>query len=383
MTTYIEKISEPIMQWYQTSSIHAFFNWWSHELKGLVPEQYRTALFPESVAVYVTGIEDEENGVHIWQSTDEGLQQITFDDSVKGKEWWHKLNHYLGISEVETEVTYLLPEAGVLARNVAMPIAVINDIDSVLSFELDKYIPFKVEDVVFSYRKGDVVEGSEKFPIMLTAIKKKELSHLIDLFETKGLQLSSIDVNLGTAEAPAKLGVNLLPKEIRKKKDWTKIKWNAALGFVAILLLGFVMYSSLDNKRAKIESLEAQVSELKKDARRAKLLETQLNESIQAANFLGNLKENMPSRLLMLKELTQMIPSNTYLTRIMIDEARLEVVGQSDNANALVPILNQSSIWYEPQIIGNVTQDARTGKEKFTIKSELKLLSEEESGNES
>lgn len=383
MTTYIEKITEPMMHWYHNSSIHAFFAWWSAELKSLVPEQYRKAMFPESVAVYVTDLDGKDSDVKIWQSSEDGLQKVTFDDSVKGKEWWHKLNHYLGISEVETEVTCLLPESEVLMRNVAMPIAIINDIDSVLSFELDKYIPFKAEDVVFSFRKGDVVEGSEKFPVMLTAIKKQQLNHLINLFETKGLQLSSIDVNLGSAKQPEKLGVNLLPKEIRKKKDWTKIKWNAALSLAAILLLSFVMYSALDNKRAKIESLESQVAELKKDARRAKLLETQLNESIQAANFLGNLKENMPSRILMLNELTQKIPANTYLTRIMIDEARLEVVGQSDNANALVPILNKSSIWYEPQIIGNVTQDARTGKEKFTIKSELKPIDSEEVSNES
>ena len=206
---------------------------------------------------------------------------------------------------------------------------------------------------------------------------------MVNEFETKGLQLSSIDVNVGTAEAPVALGVNFLPKEIRKKKDWTKIKWNAGLLLAVLALLWFVMYSSLDNKRAKIASLDEQVSILKKDARRAKLLETELNDSIQAANFLGNLKKNTPSRMLIFKELTQKIPVNTYLTRIMIDHERLEVVGQSDNANSLVPILNQSVMWYEPQIIGNVTVDARTGKEKFTIKSEFKPPIEEEAGNES
>ena len=53
-----------------------------------------------------------------------------------------------------------------------------------------------------------------------------------------------------------------------------------------------------------------------------KMIETQLNESIQAANFLGNLKQNMPSRVLMIGELTRKIPVNTYLTRIVIDEEK-------------------------------------------------------------
>ena len=147
-------------------------------------------------------------------------------------------------------------------------------------------------------------------------------------------------------------------------------------------MLWFVMHTSLENKRNKISTLEATVVELRKDARRAKLLETELNASIEAANFLGNLKKNTPSRLLMFSELTQRIPMNTFLTRIMIDEERLEVVGESDNANALVPILNQSELWYEPQIVGNVTQ-GRTGKEKFTIRSEFKPPVAEEENNES
>ena len=69
---------------------------------------------------------------------------------------------------------------------------------------------------------------------------------------------------------PKSMGVNLMPKSLRKKKDWSSLKWHAGLAAMALLMLSFVMYSSLKNKRIKIQSLEAQVSELRKDARRAK-----------------------------------------------------------------------------------------------------------------
>jgi general secretion pathway protein L len=302
---------------------------------------------------------------------------LELDESVQGKEWWHQLNHYVAGSDQETKVTYLVNESEVLSRQVAMPVVVINDIDSVLSFELDKYIPFKPEDVAYDFRKGLVEEGSEKFPVLLTAIKQQQLKEIIENTESKGLQLSVIDVNVGTEQAPVALGVNLMPKDLRKKKDWSSIKWHSGLLAIAILMLGFVMYSSLQNKQVKIQSLELQVDELKRDARRAKLIETQLNESIEAANFLGNLKKNIPSRVQMLAELTQKIPANTYLSRIVIDDEKIEIVGQSENSNALVPILNQSSLWFEPQFIGNMTIDPRTSLEKFTIKSELKPMLEE------
>lgn len=375
MTNYLEKVIEPMNQWYQTSSIHAFFEWWLSELKSLVPQNYRENLFPDSKQVLISPA-DVDEGVQIWQKHNNTMSLLEFDDSVQGKEWWHQLNHFVAGSDQETKVTYLLDESDVLSREVAMPVVVINDIDSVLSFELDKYLPFTSADVAYDFRKGKVEEGSEKFPVLLTAVKKERLKEIIEQTKNKGVKLSAIDVNAGTRDLPVAMGVNLMPKSLRKKKDWSSLKWHAGLAAVLLLLLSFVMYTSLKNKRLKIQSLEFQVNELKKDARRAKMIETQLNESIQAANFLGNLKQNMPSRVLMIGELTQKIPMNTYLTRILIDEEKLEVVGESDNANALVPILNKSELWYEPQIIGNVTQ-GRTGKEKFTIKSNLKPAVEE------
>lgn len=374
MTNYLEKVIDPINQWYQTSSIHAFFEWWTSELKGLVPEKYRDNLFPDSKEILICQSEQEDE-VTIWHRQDGEMKLVNFDDSVDGKDWWHKINHYVASSDQETTVTYLIDAADVLSREIAMPVVVANDIGSVLQFELDKYIPFNADEVVYDFRKGAIEEGSEKFPVLLTSVRKQSLNEIIDQTESKGVQLSAIDVNTSDDEQPKPLGVNLLPKDHRKKKDWSNLKWHAGLVSVALVMLGFVMYASIQNKEIKIQSLETQVAELKKDARRAKLLETQLNESIKAANFLGNLKRSMPSRVMMLNELTQKIPAHTFLTRIVVNEENLEVVGESDNANALVPILNQSELWYEPQIIGNVTQ-GRTGKEKFTIKSELKPITE-------
>ncbi len=374
MTNYLEKITDPLSQWYQTSSTRAFFDWWTSELKQLVPEQYRENLFPDSKEVLISQ-SGEKDEVAIWHKHQGKLQAVEFDDSVAGKEWWHKLNHFVAGSDQETSVTYLLDEAQVLSREVALPVVVANDVGSVLQYELDKYIPFNADEVVYDFRKGQIEEGSEKFPVLLTAVRKHVLKDIIDETEAKGVQLSAIDVNVGSDNIPKNLGVNLMPKELRKKKDWTHLKWQVGLVAVALLMLGFVMFTSLQNKRDKIQSLELQVTELRKDARRAKMIETQLNESIEAANFLGNLKQSMTSRVMMLNELTQKIPEHTFLTRIVVDQNKLEVVGESDNANALVPILNQSSLWYEPQIIGNVTQ-GQTGKEKFTIKSELKPAEE-------
>lgn len=380
MTAILDNITHPINQWYRDSSIRAFVQWWTGELKQLVPEKYRQNIFPQSQAVYIN--QGDQETPKLWRYRQQEFAPLPADDELQNDKWWHQINHYIADSDVDVSTTYLLANQHAIVRNVTLPQAAIGDIDSVLAFELDKYVPFQADEAVFAWRQGPVDDGSEKVLILLAVIKKDILDNILEAINSKGVKLSGIDINMGDDETPEPLGVNLLPVELRKKKDWSKWKLYGGLLLACVLMLSLVMYNSLDNKRAKIETLNEQVELLRKDARRAKLLENQLNQTITAANFLGNLKQQIPSRVLMVHELNQKIPQNTYLSRIIIDNERMEVVGQSDNANALVPILNESDTWYEPKIVGNVRPDPRSGKEQFTIKADLQPTTTEEADND-
>lgn len=379
MTALLDNLINPMSQWYRDSSIRAFMQWWSGELIRMVPEKYRDSIFPEAQAVYIN--QGDREKPMLWRYQNNQFTPLDEDTDLQNDEWWHRINHFIAESEVNISTTYLLSNQYAIVRNVTLPQAAMGEIDSVLAYELDKYVPFRADEAVFAWRQGPVDDGSEKVLILLAVIKKDILDNILQAINSKGVKLSGIDINVGSDEAPQPLGVNLLPVEMRKKKDWSKWKLYGGLGLALLLLLSLVMFNSLDNKRSKIENLNEQVELLRKDARRAKLLENQLNQSITAANFLGNLKQQIPSRVLMIHELNEKIPNNTYLSRIIIDNERMEIVGQSDNANALVPILNDSDTWYEPKIVGNVRPDPRSGKEQFTIKAELQAQSAAEVNN--
>ncbi|MCX7544081.1 PilN domain-containing protein [Marinicella gelatinilytica] len=380
MTALLENLINPINQWYRDSSIRAFVQWWTTELKQLVPEDYRKNIFPEAQSVYIN--QGDQEVPLLWRHQNHEFKPLPKDSHLQNDDWWHQLNHYIADSDVDISTTYLLAGKHAIVRNVTLPQAAIGEIDSVLAFELDKYVPFRADEAVFAWRQGPVDDGSEKVLILLAVIKKDILDNVLEAINSKGVRLSGIDINMASDEAPEPLGVNLLPTELRKKKDWSKWKLYGGLVAACFLLLSLVMYNSLENKKAKINVLNEQVELLRKDARRAKLLENQLNQTIAAANFLGNLKQKIPSRVLMIHELNEKIPQNTYLSRVIIDNERMEVVGQSDNANALVPILNESETWYEPKIVGNVRPDPRSGKEQFTIKAELQTETEAEAEND-
>ncbi|MCF6300032.1 MAG: pilus assembly protein PilM [Proteobacteria bacterium] len=368
MTSLVDKISKPMADWYQSSTIREFMQWWTTELKTFVPNTYRQQLFQKSELIYIDRKNADE--IELWCARENELKAMELSDDLSDDQWWHQVNHYMGQIDLQCELICLLPQDQALFRNITLPSTAMNELNSVLSYELDKYLPYSAKDVVFAYQKAKVAEGSERVQIMLVAVKKKYIDDLIKDISSKGVKLTAIDVNIGKKDVPKMLGVNLLDKSQRQKKDWSKFNLNAGLMVVLVLSLSFVMFNSIENKKDKIDTLETQVDELRKQARNAKTLEVKLNESIIAANFLEDRKSNSPNIMLMLRELTSNIPKDTYLTRIMINEERLELVGQSDNANALVPILNKSEQWYAPETVGQIVPGPK--KEKFTIKAKLK-----------
>ncbi len=290
MTTLLENITQPINQWYQGSSIRAFVQWWTSELQQLLPEQYSKKLFPKTRTVFIN--QGDQETPQLWRYQEDEFNLLVDDPQLQDKEWWHHLNHFIAGSEVDVTITYMLANKHAIVRNVTLPAAAMSDVDSVLTFELDKYVPFQPDEVVFAWRLGPVDEGSEKVLILLAVIKKGILDNILEAINSKGVMLTGVDINMGSDEAPKPLGVNLLPATLRKKKDWSKWKLYGGLSLAVLLLLSLVMYNSLENKRTKINVLNDQVELLRKDARRAKMLENQLNESITAygGQFSGAFK---------------------------------------------------------------------------------------------
>jgi general secretion pathway protein L len=182
---------------------------------------------------------------------------------------------------------------------------------------------------------------------------------------------------------PIILGVNLLPVENRRIKNNFNLKLNAGLALVLMVLIYFVMYTSIENKKQKIQTLTDINSELQKQARVSKLLKKDLKSVIVSSKFLQIKHAEHPKIVAMLSDVTAKLPDSTYLTKMKINQGEFEITGESENANILVPELNKSINWYAPHISGAITPNPVTKKERFTIKADLKEPQEEDDNGQS
>ncbi len=364
----IDKLQNDFNNWYETSSVGQFMRWWKTELMSFVPEKYQQQLFPQAINVLLTQEQDE---VVIWQNTSgDFVIEKSEDEEVM---WWHEVQHIINDAEGRrVNVVYLLPTNEALVRKIALPQAAKENLDEVIGFELDKYVPFKAEQVQISYKIDKDNSSEDKVVLDLAVIPKQKVADIIALTEEKSIELDALDVNSGSAQQPQALGVNLLPPEKRKERNYFNLKLNMGLLFLFFILMYFVMYTSVANKQEKIEKLTATNSELSKQAKKAKLLRKELKSVIVSSKFLNNKKNDNPSLVTILSDITNRLSEDTYITRLKVNKEKLELTGQSNNASSLVPELDKSHSWFQPEIVGGVTEDRRTKKEKFTIKALLK-----------
>lgn len=87
---------------------------------------------------------------------------------------------------------------GVVLRFIQFPQMKLEDARSALSFEAEKYIPFKASDVVVDFHvlEENITQGAGSLMnLLLAAVRRDELNPVIQVFKDAGLEIEFVDVD--------------------------------------------------------------------------------------------------------------------------------------------------------------------------------------------
>lgn len=93
-----------------------------------------------------------------------------------------------------SEVSLSLPTKNIIFRSFVIPWMTANEIEGVIAFEARKYIPFKMEELSFTYHALTITEKSlKKIRILFVAIRNDTLEKYCGILEQSGLRISFIE----------------------------------------------------------------------------------------------------------------------------------------------------------------------------------------------
>jgi general secretion pathway protein L len=356
---------------YQGSPVPGFLAWWRGELATLVPGSLRARMVPPRPQLWLVA-ESDGSAFSIWNGADQVEQVDRFsmeEDAHLQRDRWVELVN--GFKDGKPEVSLCLPADMVLDCPVELPIAVESNLAAAIGFQLDQLTPFKASQVYHDYRieSRDTQHGRLKLDLRLVAISRVE--PLLKRLATIGIRPHAIDTLNQHEGVPAREGFNLLPESERARYVYARARLNWALAGLAVLLLGLVMAQSLYQREQKIDRLQASAAELRVEAEQVMGLQRQLEDSLQAANFLAERRRSQPVIIQVIDEVSRILPTDMWINQMQVRGDELLMMGLADGSQRLIEIINDSPLLLEAEFRGAINVDPATGQERFNLRATI------------
>lgn len=210
----------------------------------------------------------------------------------------------------------------------------------------------------------------ERFPECELLWKKLKLktqngAALDTLMEAIGLALSGM-----TKSSPAKL--NLIPVERRVIAEKPGLLTTLFLAGLLLILGSAVAGRGCVQQQRLLGQIDGQIRLSQPEAEQAMKMREQIDQKKAQLEELQDLVKGRQRVLLVLSELTEIIPENSFLQALNIQGNRLSLTGYSDSASGLLKILLASK--YLSTVESRYITPDRTNKEreKFSFEARVK-----------
>lgn len=341
-------------------SAAGFRRWWTRALLAWVPARWRRSLGLEQARLLLSLRDDTLRLARERDGAVEAVAELPWPVSPA------ELDAVLKAPLDTLPRHWLLAPGQVLQRRLRLPAAAAARLRDVARFEIDRQTPFSADQVYFDVRAPEHA-GQAFIEAELLVAPRRALDGEHGIPEPWRATLAGIDI----ADAAGRpLHVNLLPAALRRVHRDPLRRWNRLLALAALLLVACAGWRLLDNRRAAIDALQAQVQARAGQARVVAGERQQLADLVEGAGFLQRERARRPTAVEVWNELTRRLPAGTYLEKFSMEGSQLQLIGLSNEASSLVRRLEGSPLWHTPSLTG-VLQSDTGGVDRFTITAEL------------
>lgn len=211
-----------------------------------------------------------------------------------------------------------------------------------------------------------------KLRLRLICLERAVLESLLAQCVELGLGVVQVQGKTDLSEAePFCETLNLLPADQRPAKEKLWNSANQAMAGLALVLLLSVLMLPLWHYENQIGHLSEEVNALLEQSKVVRAKQARLVNALDIRDALVERKNNEFEKIIILHKLAQVIPDNTWLTRVTIRNSALEIEGESEKSSDLIEKLESEAAFYQVEFASSVTRNTLTAKERFQIKMHL------------
>ena len=357
-----------------TPGVGGFWRWWSQSLLDWLPPRVREAFgaLPERLL-----LQPSNNGnVRILYEKGANVNEIAYLPWVTAANATDPLEPLLTGHFKDVSRWLLLPSNQGLRHEMQLPVAAAEKLRELMTYEIDRQTPFEAADVYYDTRI--VGKHNDQIETELVVVPKTSLNAIEAALGPTAQTIVGADL-AGNDGYP--LGIDLYAGARVIKTTDRRWLLNTLLVAILVTLLGLGMWQMLKNRRAAVSALEQEIAAMAPKAREASAQQALLQATVSGQTFLANERANRATAVEVLADLTRRLPDSTSLEKISMSGKELMLIGQSNEAAALVGYLQDSKLWKSPALSGATRSDPNSQKDRFTLNANLDINAKEEEPN--
>lgn len=351
--------------------VAGFLRWWLTELGALLPAQWRSSsldltdaviIQPTPSGVCVSRFDNgqlTEVGVLNLEATPSPDQRSTFKsllDKMPGK---------------PGKLVIVLPAEAVLVKKITLPLAVEENLENVLAFEMDRHTPFKAEQVCSDFRILQRDNQNQRISLEIAVTPRDVVEQAVARIENWGETPAMVTV---LAQGKPSVHFNLLPRARRPKPSSFLNRRNGALLALVLVLAAAALLLPIIMKREAVLQLMPIVERVKQAAETTDGLHRKLDALVAQHNFLLEKKRNSPVLVVVFDELARTLPEDTWVQQLDLKGKELQIMGETGSSSKLIGLMEQSKILHDTNFRSPLTKGQKPNSERFHLVTEIKPL---------
>ncbi|HEB26795.1 MAG TPA: hypothetical protein ENI05_03315 [Porticoccus sp.] len=350
-------------------ALKKFWDWWSSELSHLAPSGL-SHYFSKNAGTLSIFLED--NVARFQLKTEKGQHLLGVADLALGddKTLSELKNNLLVDIPDGVSINVYLPSEQLLVSEQCLPLVTEGNLDNVLKFEIDRLTPFHTEQVSYGYQVKERHPENDKLKLELCVLQKTYLDQLLFQLKRLGLVPDAIwpTLNDENSLTPTQ---NLLPVEQRPAVESIWSHKARQFGVVTLILFLAVLIYPAYQLDLNISHLEQRVADIREPAMVVGSKQSLLASRLAAQDTLVQRKNQSPGKLNIIHKVTGLLPDNTWVSRLKIDDQGVSLQGESRKASDLIELLEKSEQFKNVVFVSPITRNSSTNMERYEIRVEL------------
>lgn len=258
-----------------------------------------------------------------------------------------------------------LPPAQILRRRIELPLVALENLREVVGFEIDRYTPFRADEVAYDARVASVDSQAQRARVELLVAPRSLLEGAMDLATRLGFVPDRISVAEGADEGP--MPINLLPPVDSSAGSRLIAKLSVGLAAIALGLVATAAWLPLERKHQELAFYEERLGKARAAAAEATALRDRMMQSLARSRFLVERRKATPLVVSLLKEATDRLNDQTWVVKLHLTGQEVTLSGYSTAASPLIANLEESDLFEAVRFGSPVTTDSRIGRERFNL----------------